>query len=101
MIEFKDVSFCYEGEENQEKKAVVDITLSIKKGEFVVLAGGSGSGKTTLTRMINGLIPDCFAGNVTCGGTGSEPVTYCSDGRAGWKCISKSEEPVLSGQQLE
>ena len=62
MIEFKDVSFCYEGEEKQEKKAVVDITLSIKKGEFVVLAGGSGSGKTTLTRMINGLIPDCFAG---------------------------------------
>ena len=40
MIEFKDVSFCYEGEENQEKKAVVDITLSIKKGEFFVLAVG-------------------------------------------------------------
>lgn len=32
-----------------------DITLSVKKGEVVVIIGASGSGKTTFIRCINGL----------------------------------------------
>lgn len=36
-----------------------DISLTISKGEFVVVAGHNGSGKTTLFRHLNGLlIPD-------------------------------------------
>ena len=40
-----------------EQKIMVlrDITLSIKRGEFVVLAGSSGSGKTTLLSVLSGL----------------------------------------------
>jgi len=34
-----------------------DISISIKEGEFVVIAGPNGSGKTTLCRHLNGLIP--------------------------------------------
>ena len=33
-----------------------DITLSIEKGEFVVIAGRNGSGKTTLCKHFNGLL---------------------------------------------
>jgi len=43
-----------------------DISLSITKGEFVVIAGPNGSGKTTLCRHLNGLIPvkkNCIAIN--------------------------------------
>jgi ABC-type Fe3+/spermidine/putrescine transport system ATPase subunit len=47
--------------------AVNDITLNIKKGEFLTLLGGSGCGKTTTLRMVAGfLIPDkgeIFIGN--------------------------------------
>ena len=33
-----------------------DISMSVKKGEFVIIAGPNGSGKTTLCRHLNGLI---------------------------------------------
>ena len=36
--------------------AVDDVTIEIKKGEFVAVIGHSGSGKTTLFNMIAGLI---------------------------------------------
>ena len=62
MIRLCDVSFRYQG---SESPALSHIDLQIPKGETVVLAGGSGCGKTTLTRLLNGLIPDCFEGQLT------------------------------------
>ncbi len=61
MIVLKDVSFSY----NEEGEASVnDINLSIKEGEVVVLCGESGCGKSTIIRLINGLIPFYYKGEV-------------------------------------
>jgi len=49
IIELRNVSKVYDG-----TTAVDDITLSIKRGDFVTLLGPSGCGKTTLLRMIAG-----------------------------------------------
>ena len=41
-------------------KAVNDLSLEIKQGEFLVLLGPSGCGKTTALRMIAGLETICL-----------------------------------------
>ena len=50
-LELKNISFGYE----PEKLVLNDINLTIKKGEFVGIAGLSGVGKTTLVDIISGL----------------------------------------------
>lgn len=40
----------------ETKTALKDITLSIRKGEYIGLLGRNGSGKSTLARLFNGLL---------------------------------------------
>ena len=63
MIRFKNASFHYGGEHGTGE-GVDNIDLTIKTGEVVVLCGKSGCGKTTLTRMINGLAPQFYEGEM-------------------------------------
>ncbi|MBA9025304.1 betaine/proline/choline family ABC transporter ATP-binding protein [Peribacillus huizhouensis] len=52
MLKFDHVSKMYKG----GKKAVNNLSLEFKKGEFIVFIGPSGCGKTTTMKMINRLI---------------------------------------------
>ena len=61
MIEIKNVSFRHE---NADEGSIYDITLTIPDGQCVLFCGESGSGKTTLTRLINGLIPHYYEGEM-------------------------------------
>ncbi len=62
MIEIKNCSFCYQ---NAQENALKKVSLRINSGECVVLCGKSGCGKTTLARLLNGLIPSFFDGELT------------------------------------
>ena len=69
MIEFQNVDFAYttvsaEGE-TIHKNGISGFDLTIRDGEFVVMTGGSGCGKTTVTRLINGLIPHYYSGELS------------------------------------
>ncbi|NFQ67897.1 ABC transporter ATP-binding protein [Clostridium sporogenes] len=61
MIEFQNLSFCYE---ENVMPSICDINLKILEGEFILLTGRSGCGKTTLCRMVNGLIPHFYSGEI-------------------------------------
>ena len=60
MIELTSVSFHYgeetESEGKEKRNGIQDISLSIPKGEFVVLTGESGCGKTTLSLEVISLM---------------------------------------------
>lgn len=62
MIEIKDVNFNYKGSEYGRLK---DISLTVQKGEAVLLYGSSGAGKTSILRLINGLIPHFYKGDLS------------------------------------
>ncbi|MBP5555156.1 MAG: energy-coupling factor ABC transporter ATP-binding protein [Lachnospiraceae bacterium] len=68
MIEFSNVTFKYNvtlsDGEKEDIYGIRDLNFSIGKGEFVVLTGGSGCGKTIFIRLINGLIPHFYSGEL-------------------------------------
>jgi len=45
--------------------ALQDISLTLGRGELLLVAGTSGCGKTTLIRCINGLIPRTYKGDLS------------------------------------
>ncbi|MEY8354623.1 ATP-binding cassette domain-containing protein [Lachnospiraceae bacterium 54-53] len=62
MIELKNVSFKYA---NAGSGSLQKVSLRVRQGECVLLCGQSGCGKTTLTRLLNGLIPHFYEGELT------------------------------------
>ncbi len=60
MIKIKNVTFKY-----NEKESLKDVSISIPKGQVVLFCGESGSGKTTITRLVNGLIPHYYSGELS------------------------------------
>lgn len=49
------VSFAYD-EDKPEEKALDNVDLTIRSGEFLGIIGHNGSGKSTLAKMLNGLM---------------------------------------------
>lgn len=62
MIEFKNISFSYPGQKNGGLR---NVSLTVEDGECILLCGRSGCGKTTLTRLVNGLIPKFYTGDMS------------------------------------
>lgn len=59
MIQLSHVTYAYA---DQEVPALVDFTVSLSAGEFVLVVGPSGAGKSTFLRCLNGLVPHFYGG---------------------------------------
>ena len=62
MVVLENVSFSYNTVKHSA--GVYDISLEILSGQVVILCGASGCGKTTITRLINGLSPAYYPGEL-------------------------------------
>ena len=62
VVSLRDISFSYQG---SPRPALERINLDIKGGEFVLVTGPSGSGKTSLARLVTGLIPHSYPGDLS------------------------------------
>jgi energy-coupling factor transporter ATPase len=61
VIETKDLTYTYPG---VTTPSIKHVSVTINKGDFVILTGPSGCGKTTLCRCFNGLIPHFYNGTL-------------------------------------
>ncbi|MCW4016444.1 MAG: ATP-binding cassette domain-containing protein [Candidatus Bathyarchaeota archaeon] len=61
VIKTNDLTYTYPG---ATKPSIEKVSLTINKGDFVILTGPSGCGKTTLCRCFNGLVPHFYNGKL-------------------------------------
>jgi ABC-type Mn2+/Zn2+ transport system ATPase subunit len=52
LVSLQEVTFSY-----QNLPAILDVNLTVNRGDFLGIVGPSGSGKTTLLKLIAGVIP--------------------------------------------
>jgi ATP-binding cassette subfamily B protein len=74
-VELNDVQFSYA--DSSETNVINNLTLSIKPGERIGLAGHSGGGKTTLTKLLL-RFADITGGSITIDGQDISKVTQDS-----------------------
>jgi len=57
IIRIENVTYQYgSGGEDNQLTAIKDISISVKRGEYLVILGHNGSGKSTLAKLMNGLL---------------------------------------------
>jgi energy-coupling factor transport system ATP-binding protein len=61
IVELENINFQYRGSKDG---SLVNVNLNIEEGQTVLLCGASGSGKTSIIRLINGLIPHYYSGEL-------------------------------------
>ncbi|WP_297965263.1 ATP-binding cassette domain-containing protein, partial [uncultured Anaerovibrio sp.] len=90
MLELKDLT--YQVEENNEIKRIIDhLDLTIEDGKFVVITGPNGGGKSTLAKLIMG-VKELTSGQMIFDG---EDITECSITERARKGISFAfQQPV-------
>jgi len=59
MLEIKNLTVAYGG-----LRALTDVTISVKEGQFVTVVGPNGAGKSTLFKTISGVVPP-VSGSIT------------------------------------
>ena len=61
IIQIENLTYQYA---HTDKPALVDINLSIKKGEYLAIIGPCGAGKTSLALSLNGIVPHMTVGEM-------------------------------------
>jgi len=102
IVSLRNVSKKYHSLEG-ETEAVKDLTLEVRRGEFITIVGPSGCGKTTLLSLISGLfMPSAgeilLNGETVSGTTGHVGYMLQEDHLFKWRTILRN---VLLGLEIK
>ncbi|MEK4231110.1 energy-coupling factor ABC transporter ATP-binding protein [Solibacillus sp. FSL H8-0538] len=56
ILSFNNVTFSYTPDKPEARKAVQNVSFSVKKGEWIAIVGHNGSGKSTMAKLMSGLL---------------------------------------------
>src|SRR4051794_14893281 len=62
IISLNNISYHYPA---SDRPALRDFSLEVEEGEFLLVTGRSGAGKSTLLRLLNGLVPHFYGGQIS------------------------------------
>lgn len=96
MIEINNITKIYNQNSPNQVSALNDVSINIKKGEFLMIIGSNGSGKSTLVKMIAGT-EKLNSGNIT---FNKIDITKKSDFKRS-KLISRLFQDPLQGTSSE
>ncbi|MBP7332380.1 MAG: energy-coupling factor transporter ATPase [Firmicutes bacterium] len=99
-IQLSNVTKEYAGAQNSKTCALKEISIKIKPGEFVGIAGKNGSGKTTLARLLNGLLLPS-AGRVTVNGMDTRERRHIREIRRQVAMVFQNPENQLVSPVIE
>ena len=83
VLRVEHLSHIYSPGTPFEKKAVDDVSFSVRRGEFVGLIGHTGSGKSTLIQHFNGLLKP-HTGHIYINGEDTEEPGGHDEGSQPW-----------------
>jgi len=102
IVELKKLSKIYQQGE-LEVKAVDDVSLTIKKGDFAALCGPSGSGKTSILNLIGGLdsptLGDVFLDGIELGSLTHSELAEVRKNRIGFVFQAYNLIPVMTAYE--
>lgn len=61
MLKIENVNFRYPG---QKENTLNGLNIEIEEGTFLAIIGSNGSGKSTMCKLLNGIIPHFFVGDI-------------------------------------
>ena len=67
MLEIKNLSKTFNPGTVNEKQALINVSLTLREGDFVTIIGGNGAGKSTMLNAIAGVWP-IDSGSISVGG---------------------------------
>ena len=90
MLQLNQIYKVFNEGTPDEKLALQNLQLQLKKGEFVTVIGSNGAGKSTLMNMVSGkILPD--SGEVLIDGKNVSAIEEHSRAKDDWSCLSRSD----------
>ena len=91
MLKITNLNKTFHAGTVNEKKAIIDLSLTVNDGDFITIIGSNGAGKSTLLNLISGTLP-IDGGHIMLNGT---DITYQSEIKRAKRISRVFQDPMM------